>query len=1235
MKFITSTDLKQWADTKECQQLLPELIKKLIDTSVSNVDKLLFPAGDATFFPGWDGIVSCEESVDIVPAGISLWECGATDDVSGKINRDFNKRNENPLGYNKKESTFVFVTPRIWEGAEDWIQTHSEGWKKVVVYTAIELERWIDNSPSVGMWLAEIRHKLPSSGYKHPKLYWDRWAQGKSFKLPYEIILHGRTDIQSKVIETCTNGGTIVLQTLTQDEGIAFSIATLITNQNDVLLDKLIVATEKNAFEDLVEHYNNLIIITTITEGVHYSNKRGHTIIIVSTPADSIKGAIQLPRIEREGFIASVVRMGIDEAKARAYATDTARDINVFRRRLGIAIEKPKWANSITELFPAVMVGKWNDSCSGDREIIKKIAGIEYEQFELSLSKLVEEEDSPLLHISHLWRMQSPYEAIEYVMNSNCIPSSFFNTYRDICLELIKDDDVEVVEKLGESEFHFHKFNQKYSNAIKEGVFQNLCLLSVLDGSEDKEVAQWVDATIALMLKDWSFARFLSNRHFLTSLAEASPNSFLDYVEHIPQEQLDDIFLPRKKEFSLSEWNISYTELLWALELLAWDAEYLNRVTRLLLRFAEYANESNYENRPINSLYNIYRFFLPQTYVPFGDRMTILEAFLPKYKKSVFTICKRICESLNRGSMLAPTVHFKWRLFGMLEAPKNCSYPTLSELNRIVDLMLRCCDYTGNSISELITISSNANLGPVRTQILNAIKQHIADIDDKQTIVYALRKEITNHKQCEGARWALTEAELKPYQELFNEIEPKDVLMKNAWLFEGYFAQLPHKRHSDSREEFEEQERVRLEALREIVQIKGEKCLWDFVQIVKFPESLTRSIVSLFDDKLTNEVLRKYKSGELNESFTKAYLTALYNKDIQRYLNWAKKLVSEEDNAAIVLYAPGYLSALADIAENSEDIKRCYWGNVQVGIWTKNDTDRVVRELKNVNRYSEALEIVGSDREGIQISDIEIVEILYNYITNGTGQKRHIDMYYISSIIERLDKSEDPNVIKPLVFIEFVLFRQLEHRVDVNGMRLSKELSRSPELLMQLVELVYLPDDKDVEKKEEVTNENRRLLSECALHILHFGHNVVSFKNDKGVFDGAHMKLYIEQLYKLAKERKRTNVIDYIVGEILGDIPRDEYYPPTALCVLLEDLNNDKVDDSIRTKIYNSRGVSVRACFEGGAQERSIVSRFEAYKEKTKLLYPRITKIFDCLIKDYKRDAGEMDVDALINDLEY
>jgi len=55
---------------------------------------------------------------------------------------------------------------------------------------------------------------------------------------------------------------------------------------------------------------------------------------------------------------------------------------------------------------------------------------------------------------------------------------------------------------------------------------------------------------------------------------------------------------------------------------------------------------------------------------------------------------------------------------------------------------------------------------------------------------------------------------------------------------------------------------------------------------------------------------------------------------------------------------------------------------------------------------------------------------------------------------------------------------------------------------------------------------------------------------------------------------------------------------------------------------------------EGGNQERSIVSRFEKYREKTKLLYPRMTKIFDDLIKGYKNEAYHLDDEAKIADLE-
>ena len=103
MKFITSTHLKQWADTRECQSLLPELMRRLICASVKQLDKLSFPCGDAVHMPGWDGIVSSPEPIDMVPEGESLWECGVNKDIQTKANDDIIKRAANPLGRIKSD----------------------------------------------------------------------------------------------------------------------------------------------------------------------------------------------------------------------------------------------------------------------------------------------------------------------------------------------------------------------------------------------------------------------------------------------------------------------------------------------------------------------------------------------------------------------------------------------------------------------------------------------------------------------------------------------------------------------------------------------------------------------------------------------------------------------------------------------------------------------------------------------------------------------------------------------------------------------------------------------------------------------------------------------------------------------------------------------------------------------------------------------------------------------------
>lgn len=1233
MKFITSTHLKQWADTKDCQQTLPELVKKLIDASVANVDRLSFPSGDATSLSGWDGIVSCQECIDLVPLGVSLWECGATENVKRKIDDDYDKRTKDSLGYVKADSTFVFVTPRIWEGVNEWIDSHLGDWKKVVVYTAIELENWIDKTPTVGMWLAQKLNILPSRGFELPETYWNKWAQGKEFILPFEIVLPGREAESKQVVDACKEANPIILQSLTQNEGIAFAIASvMICEESEKLKDKMVVVTEKNAYDDLVQHYDNLILLTTLTDGIQYTTKRGHTVIVASTPADQKKGAVILPLIEKDGFVAALEKVGIDEAKARKIALDTARDINVFRRREEIVVDQPRWIESLPDLLPAFLVGKWIDDFEGDRAIMEVLSGMKYDQYEEKLYTHLLEEETPLIHIGNTWRIRSPYESINIIQNR--FTPSILDIFKEVCNSLIIDDDPEATEKLNPDAFQFRQYKQKYSGVIKEGAFQNLCLMSIVDNSVNGKLRNWVDDTMKELLNDWDLQRFLSNKHHFTALAEASPSCFLDFMEHLPKEILDVVFKPRKPKYSLFGWEISYTEVLFALEMLAWDAEYLNRVTALLLRFSEYENESNYVNKPENSLHNIFRFFLPQTHVSFEDGMAILRAYSTKYGNTIYKICKKNCESLN-GGVLDSNQYFRWRLFGDLKTTKYVNQVTIEQLHNVVNLMLQCCDYSPETIVDLIKLSSHVNMNSVRMMMLKSIREHLVGLDEMQIVADGLRENITHHLLYPDSTWSLNENELKPYQDLLEEIEPKDLMNKYAWLFEKHYIQLPDKKEFDFDRKQQELLTARTKALQEIIYSNGQDGVWAFINMVKCPESLSGSLVSIYHDQLIYEICQKYKTKEIGDNFVKSYLFALCRENVANYIVLAKQIVESDRDMVIVLYAPRYVEELAKIASDfGEEVKRCYWESIDVG-FVEGNFESVVRELLRVNRYSEAIEIMCSLRETLQMSDLEIVNVLYSYLSKRESTSSQMNVYYIKILLERLDKSEDPEVIRILVLVEFFLFRVLEHDMDMAKTRFVKELSRNPELLIQLVELAYVPDDGNIEQMEGIAAENRKVMGECAFYILFFGKNLVSFKDSNGTIDETFMCQYIEQLYKLAEERKRLGVINNIIGSILGDIPRDENYPPKALCELVERLNSDEVDRHISIRIINSRGVTSRSYKEGGGQERAIVAKFEKYKEKTKLLYPRMTKILDSLIKNYSEEATRMDDEASIEDLEY
>lgn len=879
MKFITSTHLKQWADTKECQSLLPELMRRLICASVKQLNRLSFPSGDAVHMPGWDGIVSCQEPIDLVPEGESLWECGVNKDIQTKANNDITKRAANPLGHIKSDSTFVFVTPREWAGADTWVLANQTGWKKLVVYTAVELEAWIEKCPAVGLWLAGKLNVLNAGGYQLPDVFWMQWASGDKHTLPYQIVTAGRSQAIDCVLKACFNPSVLEIQALTQSEAVAFVLASIATCSGaDKLLAKTIVVTDKNTFDDLVSHYENLIIITTFRDNMSYALSRNHTVICAVTPEDQVSTAEKLPRVEREGFVKAIEDCGFDSVQARKIATDTARDVNVLRRRMKIDKLKPEWANSdgILALLPIILLGQWNENVPGDLELVEKLSGKTYSDYAKILQGFRLMSDSPIAHVGTVWRLKSPMDTMSYA--SVYLTDGDLAKLKEICALLIADDDPDAEEKLILDEWRMWQFKQRFSSNVKKGTYQSLILLSLIsDESENRNV--WVDGLVRELLNGWSLQRFLSNRMYFTLLAEVSPEAFLEFLEEIGKDIYDVVFTPQKSSVGLTGWNIYYTEILFALEMLAWDEDYIYRATSLLLRFSTYKNESNYANKPANSLAEIFRFQWPQTFAKFENRIEVLTSLSASFKSQICELCFRILDGLGSRTF-SQTQFYKWRHFSDLSSPKYVSVP-VDNLEAVTKLLLNCTTFSEDDICKLLKLSTNKWMSCCRTDILDAITERKNIFCKSEVVEYALRDELTHHLSIPEAAWALSEKELEPYKKLLSDIAPRNIVMKYRWMFEDMFLRLPQKREMDFKKEYQMKLELRNKAVKEILSERGRKGLWELVSVAKCPSSIVNSMIQLYGNGLLQDVCERFGENLVDLKFLQTFFQNLSSRRVK------------------------------------------------------------------------------------------------------------------------------------------------------------------------------------------------------------------------------------------------------------------------------------------------------------------------------------------------------------------
>lgn len=183
---INVSDLEHWADYSEAEDELPEIIKKLVFLSGGKISDLRFLSREDGNSPGWDGVVVNAQSHPYIPQGNSYWEIGTNKKAKEKATCDYKKRTKATSSSIRKQSTFVFVTPRPWRNKNQWIKDVKDAkqWKDVKVLDRNDIVSWLNQHNILKIAFLQKYLKRNVTGVYQLEEKWNLWSKTTSPELP-------------------------------------------------------------------------------------------------------------------------------------------------------------------------------------------------------------------------------------------------------------------------------------------------------------------------------------------------------------------------------------------------------------------------------------------------------------------------------------------------------------------------------------------------------------------------------------------------------------------------------------------------------------------------------------------------------------------------------------------------------------------------------------------------------------------------------------------------------------------------------------------------------------------------------------------------------------------------------------------------------------------------------------------------------------------------------------------
>ncbi|MBC1235725.1 hypothetical protein [Nostoc sp. 2RC] len=1262
LKWVDATDLVRWADRLDARARLPQVLRLLIHATVQHPRprRVDFPSGESIQMPGWDGIVDAPKGNSFVPDGYSVWELGVNKDFKGKADGDYTKRVKNPLGVVTAETTFVFVTPRRWVNKNEWERDKkSEGiWADVKAYDADDLEQWLEQAPAVHARLAWLMRKWLQEAQDIGS-FWYEWKNSTSPPMNTQLHLAGR----EKEVERVHNWlqaepSKLTIQADTREEVIAILgavIHQMPEAQNVEYLSRCIIVQSEPSWRYFASTQESLILIPTF-EQPKFLPREHHILIPIGREIKLPEDGLKLLRPDKTAFRQALVDMGLSEERAYNLIKNSKRNLNVLRRLIAVApeIHTPDWAKpeNARSLIPILLAGAWDDTKQGDREVIAKLARKPYEEVVAEISRWLNSSDPPVRQIGSVWQLISREDS--WHLLSRFIIRDDLEAFTSVTLSILGSLDPRFELPLGQR-YAASIYGKELANSdfLREGLAETLAILATRGlPSETQDIIsaqERVTGIIHSLLNsnvDWRI--WASLAYFLPTLAEAAPEAFLEAVDNRLVEDnptLVQLFL-QEESFGGSP----HTGLLWALEVLVWEAQYLSQVTLILGKLSRLDPGGKIINRPFSSLCEIFLCWNPQTSANSTQRLRVIDTLIAREPDIGWQL---LCNLLPQicGETSDPIYQPRWRDWNADSTPKV----TCTEYwNNIDALVERVLSNMGSDSEKICAVIKKIEFLP--PQLQDKSVNHLLAVDiinikkeDLVKICEIIREIIQAHKEFSDAESALSADAIDKFYLLHRRFEPKDIIYRYAWLFSfnPNFLYRLHKEHiyNDWETRSKKIKEAQTSAARKIYFQADISAVLEMAEVVKEPVLLGAAIasietisgeaeISFISETIGNE---KEKLNVLAIGFIRSRLENCGWDWVANILSCAKNNHWTEHKVINVFYALPFEKRSWDLLISfGEKLTNIYWQTIPAGWVKENEQGAAIIKLLEFNRPYAALNLVNlyqNDKNKFLPSTL-LVDILEKAASvDPYKEQPQFNTSYISyrigkvfDILEILDNIE----YNKLAFLEWIYLPLLVHSQRQPKL-LYQELCKDPLFFVQILKFVYQSeDDRDESVEIDQATLNRANLGS---KLLKSWHQVPGLKED-GTVDIEQLRNWVLRARTASQESGRGKIADVKIGHVLAYAPKssDGIWPDIAVREIIEEVASKHMEQGITTGVFNKRGMWWKSMGKGGVQERELAETYRNYAITVRDTHPRTAAMLRRIADSYIFNAHWEDIQTELED---